>query len=304
MKSIKTLVEDIYGLFNTSSPTEVSDELARGFGERLADIIAKRIQPDEKKPTLRVSNLGTPCTRKLWYSINEPDKREPLSPEARIKFLFGDILECLLLFLARLAGHRVEGEQDRVSINGVIGHRDAVVDGVLIDVKSASSYSFDKFKDHLSKATDNFGYLTQLGSYLFASKDDPLIEEKNVAAFLVIDKQLGKICLDKHAFKDVDYVKKVEDTRKLLAAENPPDRFYDDIPDGKSGNRKLGTECSYCDFKWHCHPGLRKFVYANKPVYLTNVKREPRVPEVDIEGNFIARNVAEERTTSTDGYNF
>ena len=61
-----------------------------------------------------------------------------------IAFLFGDIVEEVVLFLARAAGHEVTDEQKEIEINGVRGHIDGRVDGLPVDVKSASSYSYRK----------------------------------------------------------------------------------------------------------------------------------------------------------------
>jgi hypothetical protein len=55
-----------------------------------------------------------------------------------------------------------------------------------------------------------------------------------------------------------------------------PARTFEPIPEGKSGNMKLGLNCSYCGYKTHCHPGLRTFAYARGPVFLTDVIREPK----------------------------
>lgn len=221
-----------------------------------------------------MSNLGTKCLRKLWYTVNQSEKAEPLRPEARLKFLYGDIIETLILWLAKLAGHEVKGEQDELEINGVKGHRDAVVDGITVDVKSASSYSFRKFESGLKSSEDAFGYLDQLGAYEYAG------EKGTDSAFIAVDKTLGHITVDKH--KDLgkkDYAKFVRERQAIVGQPNPPERGYFDEPDGKSGNRKLGMECSYCPFKSECWPGLRTFIYSNGPRYLTKVIREPDVPE-------------------------
>ena len=47
--------------------------------------------------------------------------------------------------------------------------------------------------------------------------------------------------------------------------------------------------CAYCEYKAHCWKdanggrGLRKFIYSNGPVYLTEVNKTPKVIEVPIE---------------------
>jgi hypothetical protein len=279
LKSIETLVDDIYGLFTDKEFAPSSDQVA-AFGQRLATHLSNRIGEQRGSPTLRLSNLGTPCSRKLWYSINTPAEAEELPAPTRVKFLFGDILEELLLFLAEQAGHTVEGQQDELEIEGVKGHRDAIIDGRLVDVKSASSRSFDKFASGQIHSDDPFGYLTQINSYLFASRDDPrLAENRDVASFLVIDKTLGNICLATVGEDGQDYTQLVRDKRELLSQPEPPPRPYTDKPEGKSGNRKLGTVCSYCDFKNKCWPNLRTFLYAKGPVYLTHVAKEPKVSE-------------------------
>lgn len=241
--------------------------------------MAGRLSDVRGRPTLRLSNIGTPCKRKLWYTINTPEAAEPLSPAARFKFLFGDILEELLLFLAKEAGHSVEGQQDELEINGIKGHRDAVVDGRIVDVKSASTYSFRKFAGNGLREDDPFGYLDQIGAYAQASGSDPLVTEKDVVSFLVVDKTLGNICLDTYPTSEVDYNKKTEEVKQIVNSPTPPDRAFDDVPDGKSGNRKLCTQCSYCDFKRECWPNLRTFIYSSGPTFLTEVAREPKVLE-------------------------
>lgn len=286
MKTIDTLVEDIYGLFNSNR--EFDPKNVEVFGQKLAAHISNRISEEKGRPTLRLSNLGKPCDRELWYSINDPSGSESLPPNVRFKFLYGDILEELVLFLAREAGHQVEGQQDTIEINGVKGHRDAVIDGRVVDVKSASTFSFCKFKEHRLPDDDAFGYIDQLGGYVSGSRSDPLVVDKDVGSFIAVDKTLGNICVDTYSFEGVDYYKKVDDKKAMLAGPLP-DRPYQDEPEGKSGNRKLGTKCSYCAFKHKCWPGLRTFLYSNKPVFLTHVEREPKVMEVGTNGEVISK---------------
>ena len=276
-KKIETLVDDIYGLFDGShvfSPESIS-----AFGARLATHLTTRIEEQRGTPTLRLSGIGQP-DRKTWYSINTPERGEPLTPKTRFKFLIGDLLEELLLFLAAESGHDVQGAQDEVEINGVKGHRDAVIDGRIVDVKSASSFGFKKFKEHRLREDDPFGYIDQLNSYMVASKGDPLVTDKGIGSFLAIDKTLGHIALDSYFSNGVDYSSLIERKKEMLAQPTPPDRCYDPVPEGKSGNMKLGVQCSYCPFKKACYPQLRTFLYSTGPVYLTEVVREPKVPEL------------------------
>ena len=274
MKSINTLVTDIYDL--VSNPKGFSEGNVIEFGKALAQRLAERLSETRSKGTLRGSNLGKPCSRQLWFEVHRSDKREPLPPATRLKFLFGDILEELLLFLAREAGHTVVGEQTPINIGGVKGHIDAIVDGQLVDVKSASTYAFQKFKDHKVPEDDPFGYMDQLGAYLSGSQDNPDLKEKDVASFLVIDKTLGHLTLDTYPATGKDYKKLVEEKKEMLSRDTPPDRHYQD-EEFTNGNRKLGVACSYCPFKFECWPDLQVFPYARKPVFLTEVKKAPKL---------------------------
>ena len=278
MKQIETLVEDIYALFG--SGIDFDQEIARYFGDQMAKMVSERVPAPNKDGSLRMSNMGTKCLRKLWYTCNlDASEAIPFTPATRFKFIYGDLLEELVLYLAAEAGHSVTGMQDELEINGVKGHRDAVIDGVVVDVKSASTYSFRNFVNHLTAENDKFGYITQLQQYLWASQDDPLVTDKDRAAFLVVDKTLGHLCLDIHGRDGVDYGKYVDDTKAVVNLPGVPKRGFEDKPEGKSGNRALCTECSYCDWRLKCWPGVRTFIYSNGPKYLTQVVKEPNVPE-------------------------
>lgn len=283
MKTIDTLIQDIYKVLDEG----IADEDYGDYGDEQLQVLKSRLDPaaiNADRTRLRLSSIGTPCARKLWYGTHASNEREPLLPHVRLKFLYGDITEALVLELARKAGHLVQGEQDTLSVNEVEGHRDCVIDGVLVDVKTASPYSFTKFQGGLQSDDDSFGYLTQLGSYLLGSQDDPLVVEKNKAAFLVVNKVTGKLCLDVHEFKEEDFENIYESIkyRKKVHAdkETAPPKAFEAVPEGKSGNLKLGLNCSYCEFKSVCWPELRTFLYGRGPVFLTHVERLPNVTEV------------------------
>lgn len=279
-KSIESLVPDIYTLVDKG--TKIDEEGLHKAVHSLAAILRYRLGEDREKSrsTLRMSNIGSECDRKLWYQVNTPDAAEPLPPNVRIKFLYGDLIEWLILYLAELAGHKVEGEQDELDIGGIKGHRDAIIDGVLVDVKSANSRSFDKFKYHKLEQDDPFNYLYQLSLYLEGSKHDENLKIKKEGAFLAVDKEMGHIVLDKYKKLDIDYDKFIAEKKAKVAQSDPPRRRYFPVPHNKSGNLQLDTECRYCPYKQTCWPELRTYLYANGPVYLTKVIVEPNVPEI------------------------
>lgn len=273
MPQINSLVNDIYKRLDRDE--HIAPENVQKFAENLANKISERLGEKEAHRGLRLSNIGTPCDRKLWYTVNKPETAEPLRPEVKLKFLYGDIQEELLLMLAREAGHEVKGEQDRLEIQGVKGHRDAVIDGRLVDVKSASSRGFQKFKEHKVPEDDPFGYMDQINAYHYASDD----VEDDLVTFFVIDKQMGHLTTDTYKTNGKDYDKFIAEKKDIVNQPDPPPRAFNDVPEGKSGNKKLSTECSYCPFKYECWPGLRTFLYSRGPVFLTKVTKEPNVKE-------------------------
>lgn len=276
MPKVDTLVSDIYRVLET--PQKIPQEAVEALGREIAEAVAKSLGEGAAAPgTLRMSNLGTPCDRKLWYEVNRPSLKEKTPAHVRLKFLYGHILESLLLSLAELAGHDVRGRQDELYIGDVKGHRDAIIDGRTIDVKSATTNSFKKFKDNGLRQDDPFGYLDQINAYRYADKDN--VDDK--VSFLAVDKQLGHLTLDTYPANDTDYDELVIRKEEMLAQEKPPERAFADVAEGKSGNRKLDTNCAYCPFKQACWPNLRTFIYSNGPVYLTKVEREPNVLEVN-----------------------
>lgn len=228
-----------------------------------------------------MSNLGTKCLRKLWYTVNAPEKAEPLHWTTRLKFLYGDLIEELVLFLSQISGHSVTGRQDTLEIDGIQGHRDAKVDGTLVDVKSASGYGYRKFEQSLSPDQDAFGYLTQLAAYSRA--DDGSGVPTGNGAFVAVNKETGEICVDVHEdlpTEDIPGI--IARAKQAVSLPEPPERHYGPEPDGKSGNLKLATPCSYCQWKSTCWPGVRGFAYSGGPRFLTTVAKTPEVPEFKV----------------------
>lgn len=279
--NIDRLVPDIQDLFN--APHKVDDGRLERLGNDLAAMVGRRLAEQRGDAYLRMSNLGK-GDRQLWYEIKSDLAGESnLTPSAKIKFLFGDILELLLIFLAEEAGHEVTCKQEEVNVDGVVGHLDAMVDGYVVDCKSASTPSFKKFQFKTLTDNDSFGYMEQLSGYVEAKP------EAAGGAFLAIDKTLGHIVLDKYERDELTPYKirdRIKDIRGVLESDEVPDRCYDDVPDGESGNRVLGVNCTYCPFKKPCWQdanggiGLRTFLYANGPRHFTNVAKEPKVMEL------------------------
>mgnify|MGYP003146181291 CR=1 FL=1 len=284
MKNISSLVTDIYSLFTSDKGVKVNNkkakELCEVAGKNIAEHIYNSVYEERKtKTNLRLSQIGKPL-RQIWYSYNGVEG-EPLDGSTYIKFLYGHILEELLIVLSELSGHKVTESQKELTVNGVTGHQDARVDDILVDFKSASNYSFNKFNINELAKKDPFGYIHQLTAYAQDKKD-------KAAAWVIINKQTGEIAVRHlHEMEMPDVSEKIKEVKNVVEKSTPPPRCYNDISDGSSGNRKLDFGCMYCSYKLHCWSdsnggqGLRQFNYANGPKYFTHVSQTPNVEEVN-----------------------
>lgn len=278
MKKIENLIPDIYDLLSNREKYKFKDEDFNAFGRLVATMMKERMGDTKTRDYVSMSSFAEP-DRKLWYRVNAPEAAEKLTPNTYLKFLYGDMVELLILFLAKAAGHDVQGEQEKVEYKGIPGTRDAVIDGRIVDVKSANSRGMYKFKNNALRMDDPFGYLDQIMLYGATSIGDDKVTDKENVSFVAVDKELGHLVLDTYP---VEHIPSDQDIKKkyMMVNGKMPDRCYSDEEEGKSGNRKLCMQCTYCSFKKACWPSVRTFIYSKGPVFLTKVVKEPDVPEI------------------------
>ena len=276
------IVEDIYSTLDklNDGPLDLSEEVIEEFGESIKNVIKEWSKPQDRKGFyLRMSNIGKPA-RQLWFDQKTESENKRLDPSLFIKFLYGHLLEEVLLLLVRMSGNKVTDEQKEIEVSGLKGHMDCKINGEVVDIKSASGFSFSKFAKGLLAEDDPFGYLAQLTAYEHAEGTDN-------GGFLVINKETGQLCFYQPEELDKPNITKhIKDLKHKLTLVNPPALCYQPIPEGKSGNMKLPKNCSYCPHKFECHKdsndgkGLRTFRYAKGNVYFTKVRKSPKVDEV------------------------
>lgn len=283
--NINTLIPDIQKLL-TSKEEWFNAELSASFAQDVATRLSAHFGR-EKKGSLRLSQMGPRCPKALWHSIHTPEEAEPLPASAIFKYSYGHIIEALAITLAKAAGHEVTGEQDEVTVDGIVGHRDCVLDGCIVDVKSTSTLGFKKFKEKTLASSDSFGYLEQLDGYAVGSLGDPLVKVKDKAYILAIDKTLGHMVLYEHTVRPDHIRGRILQYKEIVGRHEPPVCNCGVVADGKSGNIRLDLKASYSAFKYKCFPNLRTFLYASGPVYLTKVVRKPDVIEVDRHGKMV-----------------
>ena len=281
--TLSTVVSDIYQeleMLSEGKPLPLTeadiDKTMVGMRAALMDWATPRKRNTDF--TVRMSNVGKP-SRQLWYEKRDPEGRGGIDGATQIKFLYGHLLEEIVLMLVRMAGHKVTDEQKEVVVQGITGHMDCKINGEVVDVKTASRFAFNKFRDGRLAQDDPFGYLGQLAGYEKAEGTDK-------GGFLVLNKESGELCM--YLPDDLDkpnIATRINELLPALELDIPPALCYDPIPDGKKGNMKLAKGCSWCKYKYKCHSdsndgaGLRTFKYSNGLAYLTEVVAEPKVEE-------------------------
>ena len=287
MKNTYNLVSDIYQLMETKEVAEGVDfdACVEKFGENVKELMRNEFggkKRDGRK--LRMSNIGRD-DRYLWNVYNDVEKSDDIQGHTYVKFLYGHLIEEMLLFLTKAAGHEVTYEQKKCEVNGITGSMDCKIDGIVTDVKSVSTYGFRKFKDGSLAYDDPFGYIGQIKGYAYA-------EGATKFGWLAMDKQNGHLTYLLYDSEDTqapvhdlisyDIKERIDHVKKLVEQPTPPDVCYEPIADGKSGNRKLAVGCSYCAYKKECWPSVRAFAYSTGPRYLIEVHNEPKVQEINI----------------------
>ena len=287
-KHISTLATDIKKLIadiSNGKPANMTEENIDVFLNNIKEAIlswnTSPAKAQKYEGQLRMSVIGKPA-RQLWYDKYSPKDRQDEDAGLNLKFLYGHIIEHLILYLAELAGHKVEDQQKKVEVDGVKGHIDSKIDGEICDVKSASSFSFKKFKSGELVGDDPFGYHAQFSGYETANGT-------NQGCFLVVDKSSGDICFYKPEDMAKPNVKSlIKELKTTLEKDTPPEKCYE-FKTEKNGNKTLATGCMFCPHKWECHSdtnngkGLRVFKYSNKNVMLADVVKQPLVEEITYE---------------------
>lgn len=274
MKSITTLVDDMYGLVSgATAPATTNNGINISYDKWFTERPTER---EEK--VLYFSEVGDPCPRRLWYRYNQPEVATKPDGRALLKFFYGDMLEELVLNVAEDAGHSVTNKQERVIYDigdgwVVRGRIDAVIDGVVVDVKSVTKYSEEKFKNDLQD--DPFGYYQQLNGYAAALNNDN-------AGFVTIQKELGHVNYYPIEVNKGLFRMQAEHAVETVSLDSPDTiNRLPAVPQSKtSKNKKLCTSCGYCNYKKQCWPEMRTFMYSSGPEFLVEVVDTPRVMEI------------------------
>ena len=287
---MNNLIEDIYKTIEPLSDGEaldISEYQIEVFGKAMEAVLRSWANPTKRDSnfSVRMSNVGK-HPRRLWFDNkykNEQGESKP-NPPTQIKFLYGHILEELVKLFVSLSGHDITGEQKEVVVDSISGHIDCIIDGEVVDIKTASGFAFNKFKNGTLRDDDPFGYLGQLAGYEES-------EGTSNGGLLVINKENGELCFYQPEDLDKPNIRnKIQNIKTALKKDEPPEDYcFKIVPDGVKGNEKINKNCAWCPYKFKCYEGsnngkgLRVFKYSKGYAFLTKVVVEPKVQEVDHE---------------------
>lgn len=252
----------------------MSDATIEQVSTDVADALRKQFGSGKSRGdfTLRMSNVGRPACQ-LWYEKNKPEVAVPFPTTFIMNMMIGDIVEAVFKGILKEAGVKYEDsesvklELDNTSINGTY---DIVVDGAVDDIKSASDWSYrNKFTSFETlRSSDAFGYVGQLTGYARATG-------LKAGGWWVVNKANGKfkyvpatgIDTEKETLKLLSTVKTVNENKFQRCFEAEDETFR-----GKpTGNKVLCKNCSFCDYRKACWPGLKQ---------LPAVKSQAKEPKI------------------------
>ena len=146
----------------------MSQEVIDKVADDIKEALHKQFNSEKRKFKVRMSNVGRPKCQ-LWFDKNKPENAEPLPASFKINMIIGDIVEAVFKGLLRASGTEFE-DNDNVTLKlsnkaEISGEYDMVLDNKVDDVKSASPFSFKKFKNGEIVNDDPFGYHAQLSGY-------------------------------------------------------------------------------------------------------------------------------------------
>ena len=246
-KSINTVVPDVYEVMKSKDYSGDLSTIAMQAGREVEEAIKNAFEPYENKNELRMSSIGR-CERAQWYAVKGYTPEE-LEGSVYLTFLQGHVLEAVLVALIKLAGHDVQDQQKKHTVEGVNGSQDCTIDGELVDIKTASAWSFDnKFAEDGIK-DDAFGYIKQLSGY-------GKTEDRKDGYFLAFNKNKSTLKLCKQELEeDIDTY--IVDLKDKMESDTPPMRLANATTFSKAeAKEKLCMTCAFCGFKEDCYGSL------------------------------------------------
>ena len=280
------IVDKIYQMLDSVSsleeplriPTTLLNEFLSG-----CEIAVKRqfTNVKEEAPTIRLSAIGKCLKQQAFTAIGE--QGEEIQPRARFTFFFGDLVEEMIIFLAKLSGVNLHSEQKEVVLDKIKGHVDGIadIDGerYIVECKSMSDLSFKDFRD--KGMTDDWGYISQINAYMEALNINKAIlvgVNKNTGHLheQVFEKDDNVVAMIYSNIQDLKEIQK--NPEKINELENIS-LVEETYRNKKTGNRILSITCSYCKYKNLCWKGLVSAFRNGKPIFYIEPVNFDTVPQ-------------------------
>ena len=244
----------------------ISSTIIQEFGEACKQAFIKQfVDERETKFKPRMSNIGKPLCQLQMEKKGAPAETPPYN--AKMRFIFGDLIEALAVAILKASGIKIEEFQKKVKYkfdkDKIYGTYDVKIQNRVWDIKSASPYSFKhKFGDaggfDAVVNDDPFGYVSQ--GYLYAKAGGV-----DFGGWIVINKSTGEWSVVETPVSDEIHskkaVKQAKDNLKALNDDIPFKRLYEDKEEyfnrKLTGNKVLGIECSFCAYKKPCWGDLQ-----------------------------------------------
>jgi|TARA_Y100000114_G_scaffold135906_1_gene137053 hypothetical protein len=260
-----TFLEEVKSLLVESQrrPIKIPDEIQKEFAKDCLSAVQKQFTDKrESEFRIRMSNIGRPLCQLQMEKKYATDSTVGYADNynTKLRNLYGDIIEAVVVMLLRVVKVNIQGVQGKVKLKtkyfDIKGTYDIIIDDKVYDIKSASSFSFrNKFgQGFQSIANDDvFGYLPQ--GYLYAQS-----LKKNFGGWIVINKETGEMLITEPPQEDSKFkreaLKRANTNIKALMKDEPFERQFElkneKFGRNETGNKVLGTVCSYCQYKHKC----------------------------------------------------
>ena len=231
-KSINTVIPDVYEVMKSKDYSGDLSTIAMQAGREVEEAIKNAFEPYENKNELRMSSIGR-CERAQWYAVKGYTPEE-IEGSVYLTFLQGHILEAVLVALIKLAGHDVQDQQKKHTVEGINGSQDCTWE---------NKFTESGIKD------DAFGYIKQLSGY---GKTD----NRKEGYFLAFNKNKSTLKLCKQQLEeDIDTF--IVDLKDKMESDTPPMRLANATTFSKAeAKEKLCMTCAFCGFKEDCYGSL------------------------------------------------
>lgn len=247
----------------------VDDQWIEDAGEMFKDTLRRQLGRQSEDFRLRMSNIGRPVCQLQMAKSGAKATRRPYNHIVRM--MHGDIIECVMEVLLRVAKANITGGKNKVSLElagqTIKGEDDIEIDHKVYDIKSASpwavthkwNYGFEGLR-----ADDSFGYIGQLVGYAEAQGKEP-------GGWIVVDKSSGEVLVveaEISAAEKAEILANMEKTVETVMSDAPFERCFE-AEDDKFGGKFTGLKrvpqktCGMCDYLTSCWPTAQNKPHPN-----------------------------------------